>query len=90
MNFKARSLGLDSSGTREEVEVRILEREKQNSCQTQNQPQFNVSDSDMSISDDGPNLLPEMMETSNENPETKSRISAFDRLSNLRSNTLCS
>ena len=81
LRLKARSLGLDSSGTREEVEARILETEKQNSCQTQNQPQFNLSeDSDMSISEEGPNLLPQMMERLNENPETKSRISAFERI----------
>ena len=80
LRLKARSLSLDSSGTREEVEARILETEKQNSCQTQNQPQFNLSDSDMSISEEGPNLLPQMMERLNENPETKSRISAFERI----------
>ena len=84
LRLKARSLSLDSSGTREEVEARILETEKQNSCQTQNQPQFNLSDSDMSISEEGPNLLPQispqMMERLNGNPETKSRISAFERI----------
>ena len=80
LRLKARSLNLDSSGTREEVEARILETEKQKSCQTQNQPQFNLSDSDMSISEEGPNLLPQMMERLNENPETKSRISAFERI----------
>ena len=83
LRLKARSLSLDSSGTREEVEARILETEKQNSCQNQ-QPQFNLSDSDMSISDEGPNLLPQMMERLNENPETKSRISAFERIKSDR------
>ena len=86
LRLKARSLSLDSSGTREEVEARILETEKQNSCQNQ-QPQFNLSDSDMSISDEGPNLLPQMMErlsVPNENPETTSRISAFERIKSDR------
>ena len=81
LRLKAKSLGLDSTGTREEVESRILESEEQYNFQKRQHPQFNLSDSDASMSEDVPNLLPNIESIRlNDNPETKSRVSAFDRL----------
>ena len=78
LRLKAKSLGLDPTGTREDVEKRILE--KQNNDQTRNKPDLNLSN-DVTMMEE-PNL-PEMMERIRLNAaknETKFGVSAFTRL----------
>ena len=66
LRLRARSLGLDPSGTREEIEARIIENLRnsvpkipQNNCQ----PHYSLSDeiSDNFMTEEEPNLLPNMM-----------------------------
>lgn len=94
LRLRARSLGLDPSGTREEIEARIIENSRnsvpkipQNNCQ----PHYSLSDeiSDNFMSEEEPNLLPNMMmnmEISEKNEE-KSRVSAFERIKNQNEKT---
>ena len=80
LRLKAKSLGLDPTGTREEVEKRILE--KQNNDLIRNKPELNLS-SDVTMTEE-PNLS-EMMEGIRLNApknETKFGVSAFARLKN--------
>ena len=66
LRLRARSLGLDPSGTREELEARIIENSRnsvpkipQNNCQ----PHYSLSDeiSDNVMTKEELNLLPNMM-----------------------------
>ena len=94
LRFRARSLGLDPSGIRKELEARIIENSRnsvpkipQNNCQ----PHYSLSDeiSDNFMTEEEPNLLPNMMMNMeiNEKNEEKSRVSAFERIKNRNEKT---
>merc|ERR1712080_190626 len=93
LRLKAKHLGLDPSGTREEIEARILENSAGpgNSGPENSQNCRPLSDemSDTFTTEEGPSLLPKMMTKMelNEKTDEKSRVSAFERLKKRKRKT---